>query len=223
VAGDLYAEWGLRGAPREEESAPAPDRLRQAVAAAKCGGLAVDSLKATVQLSPGVKIEPWGFGEGLAVDRLAEVLKASGYESFLIRVGSIWRAAGPGPEGDGWIVELPTLPGQRERAGRVRLQDAAMALILDPRKNPASQGKGFAGYLNQRTGRPPEGTLATAAITSVALDAQGLAVALFALGSREGQFRLGSLQPKPSASWWMGSGEGEAVQVSHRWSEATRP
>lgn len=226
VGGALYAQWGLRQAPPAagaEGSAPPADRLRQAVAASACGGIEVDPLKATVRLAPGAKIEPWGFSEGLAVDRLAEVLLASGYKRFLVQVGTVWRASGDGPEGAGWLVDLPVLPGHGGTAGRVRLQDTSMALILDPRKVPSNQGKAFAGYLNQRTGRPPEGTLATAAITTVALDAQGLAVALFALGSREGQFRLGSLQPKPSACWWMGSGEGEAVQVSHRWSEVTRP
>lgn len=224
LGGELYALWGLRQPPAPAPmSPPAADRLRQAAATASCAGLAVDPLKATVRLTPGARIETWGFREGLAVDRVAEVLQAAGSTSFLVQIGTLWRASGSGPEGKGWTVELPMLPGQQERAGRIFLKDSALALVVDPQRIPSHQGKGFAGYLNQRTGRAPEGTLAAAAITTVGIDAQGLAVSLFLLGPREGQLRMGSLAPKPSASWWMGSGEGPPVQVNYRWSEAMRP
>jgi hypothetical protein len=55
--------------------------------------------------------------------------------------------------------------------------------------------------------------------TERALDAEGLAVALLITGPREGQMRLGSLQPRPSVQWALGTGEGDPLLIEYHWSE----
>jgi hypothetical protein len=64
--------------------------------------------------------------------------------------------------------------------------------------------------------------LLTAAVSELAIDAQGLAVTLLIAGPREGQLRLGSLRPRPSVLWLLGSGTGMPLQVGYRWSEINR-
>ena len=47
-------------------------------------------------------------------------------------------------------------------------------------------------------------------------------VTAFVLGTREGQFRLGSVRPRPAVYWAMGGGEGEPVVTSFGWSGLRR-
>lgn len=220
LGGELYRLWGLRS---PAAGPPTGEALKSAVASAACGNVRIDLAKSTVDLAAGARLEPRGFLEGLGADRVAEILLASGCPNFLVRVGSVWRAAGPGPGGKGWTVDLPRLPGTPESAGRVVLRDRSLALIAPELLAKGAAPAPFTGYLNLRTGRPPEGVLAVAALTQLALDAEGLAVSLYVMGPREGQLRAGSLSPKPSASWWMGSGEGSPLQVHYRWSEGQLP
>ena len=71
--------------------------------------------------------------------------------------------------------------------------------------------------MNQRTGRPAQGTLGTAVVTELALDAQALAVTLAITGPGEGQLRLGQLTPRPSVLWLQGNGGGEPLAIEYRW------
>ena len=81
---------------------------------------------------------------------------------------------------------------------------------------------GTASYLNQRTGEPVQGVLAAVAVTELAVDAQGMATTMLILGPREGELRMGTLRPRPSLLWFLGSGEGPPLLVNYRWTEFTR-
>ena len=84
------------------------------------------------------------------------------------------------------------------------------------------QGERYPPYLDQRTGRPPERVIATVTLSELAVDAQGLGVALFVMGSLEGQMHLGQLRPSPSVLWVEGSREGQPLLVQYRWSQVPR-
>ncbi|MBW8875999.1 MAG: FAD:protein FMN transferase [Acidobacteria bacterium] len=215
---DLYALWGLRSAVTDP---PSPEQVEKAAGLTTCTRLTVDLEKGTAELAAGSGLDLWGFAEGLAVDRAAEVLRQSGAANGFVRIGAVQRGFGAGPRGKGWPVELPRLPGLEEAAGHLFLRDHALA-FASPSDHPLAPLAGAAPYLNQRTGRPAEGVLATVAVTEHAADAQGLATALFILGPREGQVRLGSLRPRPSVLWFLGSGSGAPLQVDYRWSEVSR-
>ena len=60
------------------------------------------------------------------------------------------------------------------------------------------------------------------AVSELALDAQGLATSMLILGPRAGQIRIGTLRPRPSLLWFLGSGEGAPLVVDYRWSDITR-
>jgi FAD:protein FMN transferase len=212
---DLYALWGLRAAVA---APPTPEQAEKAAALTACTRLTVNPEKGTVELAAGSGLDLWGFAEGLAVDRAVDSLRQNSVVNGFVRIGSVQRGFGGGPAGKGWPVEIPRLPGLEEPAGRLNLRDRAMA-VASPADHPLG---GAAPYLSQRTGRPPEGILAAVAVTDLAVDAQGLATSLFILGPREGQVRMGSVRPRPSVLWFLGSGAGTPVEVGYRWSEVGR-
>ncbi|HEV2853013.1 MAG TPA: FAD:protein FMN transferase [Thermoanaerobaculia bacterium] len=201
---NLYRLWA------ESSEPPPPERVEQAVGLAACDRLTLDPQKGTAALAAGSGLDLRGFAEGHAVDRAVEILRKEGAANAFVRIGAVQRAIGAGPGGKGWTAELFQAPGQAEPPDRVYLRDRALAI--------ASQTL----YVNQRTGRPAQGVLATAAVTDLAVDAQGLASALLITGPREGQLRLGSLRPKPSARWFLGGGAGTPLLVDYRWSEVAR-
>jgi thiamine biosynthesis lipoprotein ApbE len=194
---DLYALWADPAEP------PSPEQTEKAVGVAGCNRLTLDSKNGTAALAEGSGLDLRGFAEGHAVDRAFEVLKKAGAANVFVRIGPVQRGAGAGPGGKGWPVEPPLVD-------RIYLRDHSLAVASETL------------LVNQRTGRRAQGVLAAAAVTDLAVDAQGLAAALFILGPREGQLRLGSLRPKPSARWFLGSGVGEPLRVDYRWSEVIR-
>jgi thiamine biosynthesis lipoprotein len=202
----LYQAWGLRSAAPEP---PDPGRIEESVALAACERLHLDAAKGTAAIDEGSGLDLQGFAEGFAVDRAVEALREQGVANGLVRLGSTWRGFGEGPAGKGWPVTLPAVPGLGGPAGRVFLRDSSLSIAL-PAERPS---------LNHRTGKPAQGVVATAAATLSALDAQALASVLTVTGPREGQLRLGSLQPRPSVIWFMGTGEGHPLQVEYRWSQ----
>lgn len=216
---DLYSLWGLR-TPAPDP--PTPERLEKAVSLAACSQLVVDRQKGTATLAADGGLELWGFAEGLAVDRAVEILRQGGAGNGFVRIGEIQRGFGPGPGGKGWPVALPRLHGLEEPAGQVYLRDRSLAFASQSDHPLQSSGTTGFPYINQRTGQPARSVLATAAITDAALDAEGLAAALLIAGPREGQLRMGSLRPRPSVLWFLGSGTGPPLQVGYRWSEVNR-
>lgn len=197
----LYELWADPSEP------PSPEQIEPAVGLAGCERLVLG--KDTVTLAEGSGLDLRGFALGLGVDRAAEVLRKEGAGNFFVRIGGVQKAAGEGPGGRGWPVELIPLAAE-EPPDRIYLRDRALAL--------SSQ----ALLLNQRTGRRAQGVLAVAAVTEMAVDAQGLAASLFITGPREGQLRLGSLRPRPSVRWFLGSGTGAPLLVDYRWSDVSR-
>ncbi|HEX4962573.1 MAG TPA: FAD:protein FMN transferase [Thermoanaerobaculia bacterium] len=212
---DLYALWGLRSAVADP---PAPEQAEKAAALTACTHLTLDPQKGTAVLDAGSGLDLWGFAEGFAVDRAVEELQKSGTANGFVRIGAVERGFGAGPAGKGWPVDLPPVPGLEEPTGRLFLRDHALA-VASRTDHPLG---GSTPYVSQRTGKAVEGIVAAVVVTAQAADAQGLATSIYILGTREGQIRLGSLQPRPSVLWFLGSGTGTPLQVGYRWSEVSR-
>lgn len=213
---DLYVLWGLRS---QTEDPPGAGAVLQATKAAECDQLTLDPQKKTATLAAGSGIDLVGFAEGAAVDQAVEILRESKVSNAFVRVGLVQRAFGPGPAGKGWPVFLPQVTGMAEPGDMVYLRDQSLAVAASsdhPLQNETSS------YLNQRTGSPAQGVLAAVAVTELAADAQGLATTMLILGPREGELRMGTLRPRPSLLWFLGSGEGAPLIVNYRWLEFTR-
>jgi thiamine biosynthesis lipoprotein ApbE len=219
LARDLYAAWGLHSAS-PGTAAPLPERVAQAAELTACDRLTLDPQQGTAALAAGSGLDLLGFAEGAAVDRAVEVLRQRKAGNGFVRVGAVRRGFGAGPAGKGWPVALPQVPGLEEPPAELYLRDASLA-VASQSDHPLQGAE--ASYLVQRTGKPARGVVMTAAVTELALDAQGLATTMLINGAREGQLRLGSLIPKPSVLWFVGSGTGPPLVVGYRWSEVIRP
>jgi FAD:protein FMN transferase len=215
LAKDLYALWGLHS---KVEDLPGPDAMLRVTQAAACDRLTLDPQKKTAALAAGSGVDLVGFAEGAAVDRAVEILRERKVNDAFVRVGPVQRGIGPGPAGRGWPVLLPQVPGLAEPADQVFLRDQSLAVAASS-DHPLQTGS---SYLNQRTGLPAQGVLAAVAVTELAVDAQGLATTMLILGPREGELRMGTLRPRPSLLWFLGTGEGAPLMVNYRWTEFTR-
>lgn len=216
---DLYSLWGLRS--RSPVPPPDPQKLADALAAAACDRLTVDAAAGTATLAAGSAVDLWGYAEGLAVDRAVAVLQAHGCRNGFVRLGNVYRGFGPGPSGKGWPIVV-AVPGLAFEGKSFVLHDRALAMAASRERPLRVVAEELAPYVNQRTGHPVEGMMATLASTELALDAQAMAVTQIILGPREGQLRSGSLSPRPSILWLQGSGLGEPLSVEYHWSEVAR-
>jgi thiamine biosynthesis lipoprotein len=219
AGGAVYRLW--------EESArsgalPSPIRLEQAAASAKCARVILKAEARELELVPGTELDLRGFTRGWAVDLASQSLLEGGAANFKVTLGPVTRGAGAGPGGTGWPVSLPTLSASGSPYSRILLQDQAIAVA-----EPASgvfmvAGEQILPAYDLRSGRPATGVTSVAAVTTLAADAEPLAMAMSVLGANGGQIRLGSLRPKPSVLWLLGKGE-TAVVSSSNWSAVRRP
>jgi thiamine biosynthesis lipoprotein len=220
AAGSLFRLWENLG----EAPVPEPRALRQAVLESDCdrlrlqGSLAPgESVQAVV--AEGTRIDLRGAERGFAIDRAFEILAEHGVENAWIEIAPIQRAIGPGPDGKGWYAALPSLPGSRRPVEELYLKDQALAVI-----GLETDGESAATILDQRTGVPTQGVILVAMVATIALDAEILAHVLYITGQREGQRRLGSLEPRPSVLWLFGDSPKtrNPLQSTYRWSEIHR-
>jgi thiamine biosynthesis lipoprotein len=214
LGGNLYGLWGVRD---PVYARPPRDVLQAEVEKADCGRLAVDRDTGTAQLAAGSRVDLWGFRRGLAVDRAVEVLREAGAPEGWVEIGTVTRAFGPGPDGRGWPARAnPT--GREETEQRILLHDRALAMVSD--RDPIEiAGDAYPRYIDQRNGLPSRQAMAVFTVTELAIDAEGLAVTLFVVNQRLGEYRVGLLEPRPSVLWMLGSGEGIPLTVSRHWAK----
>jgi thiamine biosynthesis lipoprotein len=218
LGGRLYRLWGIGGPSAGAAARPTPAALAAAIESARCEGLTIDLASATVTLPEGSAVDLTAFAAGFAADRAADALRAAGATNGVVETGAVVRAFGPGPEGAGWPVELPAFPRSEGPIARLLLRDQAVAVAAADARPIVIAGDRHAGLIDQRTGHPATGAVATAAATELAIDAQALATTAFILGSRETTFLLGQLRPTPSVLWLLGTGSGRPLVTSHHWS-----
>ncbi len=204
---------------------PTPDQLEEAAATAKCARLTLFPETREFTLAAGSLFDFSRFGRGWAVDLAVDQLLASGASNLRVSLGAVTRAAGPGPAGQGWPVDLPALTPSAHSGsgeGRLLLRDQALA-IADPGKSALLvAGETLYPVFDLRSGRPASGIASVFAVTSLAADAEPLAWSMIVLGVSGGQLRLGSLRPKPSVLWLLGAGDA-AVVSSSNWSAVRKP
>lgn len=214
LGGPLNEIWGLR-TPRP--SLPTTEALEQATAAAACDRLTVDATKGAATLAVGSQVDLWSFEAGAALDHAVDVLAAHGVRDASLTLGNVQRAVGGGPDGRGWPLHIAVPPALATFTENLRLRDQSFALAAREDGELRAGGERYAPYLDQRTGRPASGVLATVAISQLALDAQGLAATLFVTGARRGGMLLGQLTPAPAALWMLGEDGAEPLVSDYRW------
>ena len=219
LGGELLALWG---SARPQLAVPAPAEAAAAAARASCDRLRLTVAKSSAEIPDGSRADLRGFAFGWAVDAATEALRSGGAKTGMVQLGPVARAFGPGPQGKGWRVTPPQVPGLEPPIPPIELLDVAYASASALDGELRAGNEIFAPYVDQRTGQPVTGVLAVLVLTELAVDAQGLAGTLFVTGSFEGQRRLGLLQPRPHVLWAIGSGTAPPLLVEYRWSSFFR-
>ncbi len=120
-----------------------------------------------VRLGP-VPVDLGGLGKGLAVRWAAAELAGAGPAS-LVEAGGDLHAAGPGPDGDGWLVAVEDPRGGDGPLAVLRLQDRACATSSVRLRRWTAAGRPVHHLVDPRTGSP--GGTGLLAVTVVGRDA----------------------------------------------------
>lgn len=216
LGGVLYDLWQASSMP------PGGEPLEIGVLAASCQNLMLHPEAVSASVAAGSKLDLRHFDTGYAVDRAIQQLREDGVSNAWVEFRSVMRGIGRGPAGRGWDATLPLLPGMTEPLDPIRLYNQALAVVSTHRNRFRFGGTSYPSFLDQRSGKPAEGTLGVLVVTELALDAQAIGSSMVILGNREGQLRLGGVIPSPSVLWLLGDGSGEPLLTAYKWSEVRR-
>lgn len=220
LAGGVYPLWSSS----PELLVPDPEELRQALAGAECNRLNLSgspseegSMRGAI--AEGTRVELVGLAKGFVVDRAFEVLAEHGVENAWVEIGNVMRASGGGPEGEGWPVTLPTVHGMKDPPEVLLLRDQSLAI-----SGVGASGDESIRWIDLRTGVPAHGVIQVVTVARPAFDAQALSTIMYITGLREGQRRLGVLEPRPSVRWFLGGSARTKtpLESTYRWSEVAR-
>jgi len=182
----LALAWGFQGSHAPQ--VPDPETLAQLGRVTGMHLLELSAEQATLSKQhSGVMIDVSALAKGYAVDRLAELLVARGFEHFMIEIGGEVRAQGERPGGGPWriAVELPGAQQADNGAGTVQyiqLQNQAVASSGDYRNHFVIEGRRYAHVLDPATHRPAAfGTEAVTVIADDTMTADALATAFMAM------------------------------------------
>ncbi|MEM8930555.1 MAG: FAD:protein FMN transferase [Acidobacteriota bacterium] len=215
LGGELYTMWRNH---REHGVALEPLELRTAVDRANCEALTLDpGTTVTASLAAEHRLSGLGMDRGFAIDRALSVLREHGVGNAFVEIGLVVRAMGGGPEGRGWRVAVPGVPGTEHPIDEVWLRDSALA-ILRPDDSSRPQLP-----LDQRRGVPSRGVVQVAVVSRLAVETEVIAATLYSVGLTHGNRLLGGLDPRPSVFWLLGNNVGRPLESTYRWSELPRP
>jgi thiamine biosynthesis lipoprotein len=132
---------------------------------------------------PGVELDLGGIAKGYAVDRVVKLLKAANVSAALVSAGgSTIYGLGTPPDRHGWTVAVQDPVDSRKVARGVELQDRALSVAGSSEKSFEVDGVRYSHIMDPRTGRPVQGVLSVAVMTTTGTQGDALDDAFFVLG-----------------------------------------
>ncbi len=131
----------------------------------------------------GVELDLGGIAKGYAVDRAAEILRASGVTSAFVTSGSSSICAIGAPPGQAsWRVEVNDPLDRSRKLEAIEIKDQSISTSGCHDKTFESAGKTYCHIMDPRIGRPIEGLLSATVITQSGVEAEVLSKALMVMG-----------------------------------------
>lgn len=188
TVGPVVNLWGF-GPDRARDQRP--DEAELAAARARVGWQRLqwrDEDSALYQPG-GSYVDLSAVAKGYAVDRVALLLTGLGVQSTLVEIGGELRAVGRKPDGQPWRVGIERpLPGVRELARVVTLENLSMATSGDYRNFFQQGDTRYSHILDPRTGEPANHRLVSVTVLhQETMVADAVATALTAMGLKEGR------------------------------------
>ena len=186
TVGPLMKAWGFVGG-----SGRMPDAAAVEEARARTGMRLVhlDAANYTVRYErPGVLVDLGSIGKGYAIEEAAEILRELGVVSGFLHGGtSTICAIGRPPGEEVWRVAVSpsgaAVSGEEAPMAVVDLVDESLSVSAAWGKSFTEEGEEYGHVLDPRTGRPAEGAVLAAVVTSSATDSDALSTAALVLAS----------------------------------------
>ncbi len=186
--GPLFSIWGFK---KDQLHIPSPEQIaekRQAIGFAdklirEAHSITKKHAETTIDLS--------AIGQGYAVSRISDILRANGIDNFLTEIGGEMLVSGQKPEGEQWHVgvERPT-PNSQQISEVITITGARPTAIMTSgtyRHYFDDNGKRYSHILDPRTGKPVEhNSVAVTVLLPDATYADAWSTALLCLGSQAG-------------------------------------
>lgn len=138
--------------------------------------------------------------KGYGADRVGEMFRRNNVEDFLIEIGGEIFCGGRSPSGDDWRISVDrpiqgSLPGEAS-AAVISFSGMGMATSGNYRNfHRDSTGNIISHTISPKTGRPvPSDILSATVVTRTAMEADGLATAFMAMGSKRSKELASSLR-----------------------------
>jgi thiamine biosynthesis lipoprotein len=140
--------------------------------------------------NPSVTLDLGSIAKGFGVDQIAGLIRAKGFNDFLVEIGGEVYAAGLRKDGRPWRVGVnrPQKDAPVNQVYKVvPLTDKAMATSGDYRSFYEINGKRYSHVIDPRTGRPvANGVVSASVIADNCTFADGLATAIMVMGHAKG-------------------------------------
>lgn len=184
TVGPLVELWGFGAQGRITH---APDDAQQEAVRAYVGidKIVLDGL-ALRKLEPRVAIDLSTIAKGYGVNRLAEILLAHGYQSFMVDIGGDMRVGAAKPSGLWKIAVEKPVSTERSVQRILALENMALATSGDYRNYFEEDGVRYSHLIDPRTGAPIQHkTVSSTVLHPDAMTADGYATTLNVLPADE--------------------------------------
>lgn len=181
--------WGF-GSGGEERAVPSDAEIAKTKLKTGWDKVWIDKPSALWKSGPDVQLALGAIAKGYGVDVLGQLLDGAGYEGWFAEIGGEVVVRGTNPDGVPWRIgiQFPTTnPMDNRLQGIVSRTEGAVATSGDYRNYIEQEGVVYSHILDPRSGRAVlSDTASVTVITPSCMDADGMATALFVMGSTEG-------------------------------------
>ncbi len=189
TVGPLMKAWGFF---RGDGHVPADLDLAAARRLVGSQHVMLDPDRRTIRFDePGVELDLGGIAKGYAVDRVVRLLRQQKVTAALVSAGgSTIYGLGAPPARDAWNVAIQDPIDARKTAQTVQLKDRALSVAGSSEKFFEVEGVRYSHIMDPRTGRPVQGMLSVAVLSSTGTEGDALDDALFVMGPERSRHYL---------------------------------
>ncbi|MFT5697920.1 MAG: thiamine biosynthesis lipoprotein [Desulforhopalus sp.] len=185
----LVTLWGF-GRDGQKEQPPTQEEIEASLSLVDFNRVSISSDGKFLKDDPRLSIDLGSIAKGYGVDAIAALLKAEGYEDFLVEVGGEIFASGKRDKNNSWRVGINT-PSRSAGFGQVykvlSVEGKGLATSGDYRNFFVYEGRMYSHILDPRTGYPvTNGVVSASVIAKTCTLADGLATALMVMGPDSG-------------------------------------
>ena len=183
TVGPLMKAWGFF---RGDGRVPSPSELNAVRRLVGPQNVVLDAANHAIRFAhPGVELDLGGIAKGYAVDRVVAGLKDRGIAAALVSAGgSTIYGLGAPPGTSAWDVAVQDPVDSRKSALTIRLRDRALSVAGSSEKSFEANGVTYSHIMDPRTGRPVQGMLSVAVLTTTGTAGDAFDDAFFVLGVR---------------------------------------